>query len=155
MKTIHRPGWQPIILRQHREAHGLTLEAAGDQLRQVAHRHGLSAPAANFQTLWAHEQGSVYPGPHYRRAYCLLYQANEPTLGFRLPLPGEIVEVENSISDLPQPSDPAADNAAAQVIEQTLVRVSGAPANAEQTPSTTASWTPGADATAKAAPNRS
>ncbi|MDA0632269.1 AAA family ATPase [Nonomuraea sp. MCN248] len=33
---------------------------------------------------------------------------------------------------MPQPSDPAADNAAAQVIEQTLVKVSGAPANAEQ-----------------------
>ncbi|MEV0630181.1 AAA family ATPase [Nonomuraea wenchangensis] len=132
MKTIHRPGWQPLRLRQHREAHGLTLEAAGDQLRQVAQRHGLTAPAANFQTLWAHEQGSVYPGPHYRRAYCLLYQANEPTLGFRLPLPGEITEVENSISDLPQPTDPAADNAAADVIEQALVKVSGAPANAEQ-----------------------
>ncbi|WP_231618906.1 AAA family ATPase [Nonomuraea sp. SBT364] len=41
--------------------------------------------------------------------------------------------MENSISDLPQPSDPAADNAAAQVIEQTLVKVSGAPSNAEQT----------------------
>jgi predicted kinase len=49
-----------------------------------------------------------------------------------LPLPGEISEVENSISDLPKPADPAADNAAAQVIEQTLLKVSGAPTNAEQ-----------------------
>src|SRR5690606_13594435 len=106
-----RPGWRPAILRQHREAHGLSLEAAGDKLREVAYQHGLTAPAANFQTLWAHEHGTVYPGPHYRRAYCLLYKASEPQLGFRLPLPGEIVEVENSISDLPQPTDPAADHA--------------------------------------------
>jgi predicted kinase len=40
--------------------------------------------------------------------------------------------VENSISDLPQPTDPATDNAAAQVIEQTLLKVSGAPSSAEQ-----------------------
>jgi predicted kinase len=84
-----RPGWEPHRRRERREAHGLTLERAGDALRDVAQRHGLSAPAANFQTLWAHEKGEVYPGPHYRRAYCLLYGATEPELGFRLPLPNE------------------------------------------------------------------
>lgn len=132
MKTIHRPGWRPAVLRQHREAHGLSLEAAGERLRHVAHNHGLTAPAANFQTLWAHEHGTVYPGPHYRRAYCLLYRSTEPGLGFRLPLPGEIPGVEKSISELPLPTDPATDNAAAQVIEETLIKVSGSPSNAEQ-----------------------
>ncbi|MFJ2843500.1 AAA family ATPase [Streptomyces griseofuscus] len=84
-----RPGWRPDKLRQQREAHGLTLEGAGEQLREVARAAGLTVPAANFQTLWQHEQGEVYPGPHYRRAYCLLYRATEPELGFRQALPDE------------------------------------------------------------------
>jgi predicted kinase len=133
MRTIHRPGWRPAILRQHRKAHGLSLEGAGEQLRGVANRHGLTAPAANFQTLWAHEHGTVYPGPHYRRAYCLLYRTSEPALGFRLPLPDEVCDVENSISDLPKPTDPASDEAAAQAIEQALIKVSGSPTRSEQT----------------------
>ncbi|MFG6295148.1 ATP-binding protein, partial [Streptomyces rochei] len=71
-------------------AHGLTLEKAGERLRQVAEQAKLKGiPAANPQTLWQHEQGEVYPGPHYRRAYCLLYRATEPDLGFRTALPGE------------------------------------------------------------------
>jgi hypothetical protein len=47
-----RSGWCPERLREAREAHGLTLEAAGEQLRDTARRAGLTAPAANFQTLW-------------------------------------------------------------------------------------------------------
>ncbi len=124
MKATQRPGWTPSRLREHREAHGLTLEAAGDRLRETARRHGLAVPAANFQTLWGHEHGSIYPGPHYRRAYCLMYQATEPDLGFRPPLPGETEKAEIMISDLPAPTDPAADNAAAQVIEEALAKVS-------------------------------
>jgi predicted kinase len=84
-----RAGWRPERLREQREAHGLTLEGAGEKLRSVAGAAGLAVPAANFQTLWQHEQGEVYPGPHYRRAYCLLYRATEPELGFRHGLPGE------------------------------------------------------------------
>ncbi|MEU1736071.1 AAA family ATPase [Streptosporangium sp. NPDC020145] len=124
MKTTQRPGWIPSRLREHREAHGLTLEAAGERLRQTALRHGLAVPAANFQTLWGHEQGTGYPGPHYRRAYCLLYEATEPELGFRPALPGESQKAEIVISDLPAPSNPAADDAAAQVIEETFTKVS-------------------------------
>ncbi|MBW8487241.1 AAA family ATPase [Actinomadura parmotrematis] len=86
--TKQRPGWHPERLRERREAHGLSLEAAGECLREVAERAELRL-AANFQTIWSHENGNVYPGPHYRRAYCLLYQATEPDLGFRLPLPSE------------------------------------------------------------------
>lgn len=82
--TKQRAGWQPRKLRERRESHGLSLEAAGDKLRQVAERGGLRV-AANFQTLWEHENGNMYPGPHYRRAYCLMYEATEPELGFRLP----------------------------------------------------------------------
>ncbi|MFF2819648.1 AAA family ATPase [Kitasatospora cineracea] len=85
-----RPGWRPDLLRAQREAHGLTLEKAGERLRQVAEKAKLKGiPAANPQTLWQHEQGEVYPGPHYRRAYCLLYRATDPELGFRAALPGE------------------------------------------------------------------
>ncbi|WP_329346197.1 AAA family ATPase [Streptomyces microflavus] len=84
-----RAGWTPGRLREQREAHGLTLEGAGERLREVARSAGLTVPAANFQTLWQHEQGEVYPGPHYRRAYCLLYRATEPELGFRHGLPSE------------------------------------------------------------------
>lgn len=83
-------GWRPERLREHREAHGLTLEQAGERVRAVAEQAKLKGvPAANPQTLWQHEQGEVYPGPHYRRAYCLLYRATDPELGFRNPLPGE------------------------------------------------------------------
>jgi predicted kinase len=83
-------GWRPERLREQREAHGLTLEQAGERLRALAEEAKLKGiPAANPQTLWQHEQGEVYPGPHYRRAYCLLYRATDPELGFRNPLPGE------------------------------------------------------------------
>ncbi|MFE3114176.1 AAA family ATPase [Kitasatospora indigofera] len=85
-----RIGWRPERLREQREAHGLTLEQAGDRLRTVAGAAGLKdVPAANPQTLWQHEQGEVYPGPHYRRAYCLLYGAADWELGFRSPLPSD------------------------------------------------------------------
>src|SRR5512143_4231179 len=77
------------MLRRWREAYGLGLERAGQLLRTAAEEEGLRAPAANFQTLSQHERGEVYPGPHYRAAYCRLYQANEAELGFRRPLPGE------------------------------------------------------------------
>ncbi|MFD5429705.1 AAA family ATPase [Streptomyces sp. NPDC127084] len=72
----------------HREEVGLTLEDTGEKLREIAERHGFNI-AANFQTIWSHEKGAVYPGPHYRRAYCLLYRCNEAQIGFRRALPGE------------------------------------------------------------------
>ncbi|MGW2698539.1 AAA family ATPase [Streptomyces sp. NPDC001340] len=96
-----RAGWRPEKLREQREAHGLTLEGAGERLRDVARAAGLAVPAANFQTLWQHEQGEVYPGPHYRRAYCLLYRATEPELGFRNALPGEATRLEFTASSEP------------------------------------------------------
>lgn len=119
--TKARPGWQPAKLRERREAHGLTLEAAGDQLRQVGQRGRLNV-AGNFQTLWSHENGNVYPGPHYRRAYCLMYEASEPELGFRLPLPSE--ETGELTLPLPAPLSPAATDDAANTISHGLDRVS-------------------------------
>ncbi|MFX4293589.1 AAA family ATPase [Streptomyces bohaiensis] len=96
-----RLGWRPERLRQQREAHGLTLEQAGESLRAAAAQAKLKGiPAANPQTLWQHEQGEVYPGPPYRRAYCLLYGATEPQLGFRAALPGE--ESRFEITPLPE-----------------------------------------------------
>ncbi|URN07697.1 hypothetical protein LUW74_32965 [Actinomadura madurae] len=99
----------------------MSLEAAGDKLRQVAERGGLRV-AANFQTLWEHENGNMYPGPHYRRAYCLMYEATEPELGFRLPLPAE--ESGDLTLPLPSPLSPAATEDAAKTISQGLDRVS-------------------------------
>lgn len=89
-----RPDWKPDLLRMHREEIGLTLEEAGEKLRDIAERHGFNI-AANFQTIWGHEKGTVYPGPHYRRAYCRLYRRNEAQLGFRRALPGEDAPVES------------------------------------------------------------
>ncbi|MFP3990302.1 AAA family ATPase [Streptomyces sp. E11-3] len=88
------PDWKPELLRTHRESIGLTLEDTGEKLREIAERHSFNI-AANFQTIWGHEKGSVYPGPHYRRAYCRLYQRNEAQLGFRRALPGEDAPVQS------------------------------------------------------------
>ncbi|MFC5027253.1 AAA family ATPase [Streptomyces sp. DSM 41987] len=87
------PDWKPELLRTHREAVGLTLEDTGEKLREIAERHNLNI-AANFQTIWGHENGRVYPGPHYRRAYSRLYRLNEAQLGFRGALPGEEAHME-------------------------------------------------------------
>lgn len=47
-----RAGWRPDRLREQREAHGLTLEKAGERLREVAEQAKLKGiPAANPQTL--------------------------------------------------------------------------------------------------------
>ncbi|MFD5436612.1 AAA family ATPase [Kitasatospora sp. NPDC127067] len=89
-----RPGWNPAILKQVRESHDLTLEEVGEKLREIGDRHKFNL-AANFQTVWAHEAGSSFPRPDYRRAYCLLYRMNEAELGFRRPLPGEVTTVPN------------------------------------------------------------
>ena len=88
------PDWNPDLLRKHREEIGLTLEDTGEKLREIAERHGFNI-AANFQTIWGHEKGTVYPGPHYRRAYCRLYHRNEAQLGFRRALPGEDAPLES------------------------------------------------------------
>src|SRR5437868_457835 len=134
MKMPQRPGWVPSRLREHREAHGLTLEAAGERLRLAAGSHGLTVPAANFQTLWGHEQGTVFPGPHYRRAYALLYQATEPELGFRPALPGESQRADPLISDLPAPTDTETDNIAAKLISEAFATVSATGSEAADSP---------------------
>lgn len=90
MARKNHPGWAPGILREHREAHGMSLEATGEALRDIAEQHGLAPVAANFQTVSGHERGEIYPGPHYRRAYCLLFGHTEHALGFRNALPAEL-----------------------------------------------------------------
>ncbi|WP_433331669.1 AAA family ATPase [Spirillospora sp. CA-294931] len=120
-----RPGWQPLRLREQREARGLSLESARDQLRQIAERADLRV-AANLQTFWGHENGTVYPDPHYRRAYCLMYRASEPDLGFRLPLPGEHVAQVAAVP-VPRPATPpAATETAAVTISNGLDQVTDA-----------------------------
>ncbi|GHH24374.1 AAA family ATPase [Streptomyces rubradiris] len=98
------PDWNPDLLRQHREEIELPLEETREKLREIAERHGFNI-AANFQTIWGHEKGSVYPGPHYRRAYCRLYRRNEAQLGFRRALPGEDAPMESV--PVPAPRNPA------------------------------------------------
>ncbi|RFU42759.1 ATP-binding protein [Actinomadura logoneensis] len=124
--TKPRPGWQPERLRERRESHGLSLEAAGDQLRRIGERHGLHI-GGDFQTLWRHENGTVYPGPHYRRAYCLMYRSTEPDLGFRLPLPGENVAEPTAAVPVPSPAtEPGATEEAASTITKGLDQVTDA-----------------------------
>ncbi|MFF2749516.1 AAA family ATPase [Kitasatospora sp. NPDC058048] len=99
-----RPDWNPAVLKEVRESHGLTLEEVGEKLREIGERHKFSL-AANFQTVWAHEKGTSFPRPDYRRAYCILYRLNEAELGFRRALPGEVATVPNqrsteTVSDL-------------------------------------------------------
>ncbi len=112
-----RVGWRPEQLHARREAHGLTLEGAGEKLRSVATAAGLTVPAANFQTLWQHEQGEIYPGPHYRRAYCLLYRATEPELGFRQALPGETTGAQLATFAEPLPG------VHVQAVERALLKI--------------------------------
>lgn len=85
MARDHR-GWDPEALRKARDALGLTLEDAGRELRGIALRHRWNL-AADARTLAAHEAGTSYPDPHYRRAYGLLYQSTESRLGLRHPPP--------------------------------------------------------------------
>ena len=91
------PDWNCESLRAAREAHGLTLEEVGGKLQEIGERHGLNV-AANFQTIWAHEKGKSYPGPHYRRAYRMLYRLSEAELGFRRALPGEDAPMPTAVS---------------------------------------------------------
>ncbi|MGW2865911.1 AAA family ATPase [Streptomyces sp. NPDC001205] len=84
------PGWEPKKLREHREAHGLTLEQAGEQLRNISEILKLSKPiAGNFQTVFNHETRKSYPDVRYQRAYCALYNATPWELGFRPKMPHE------------------------------------------------------------------
>lgn len=86
---VRHSGWRPSRLREVREAHGLTLEEAVSQVRQVTRDAGLMTPEATSQSLQQHERGEVHPDPAYRRAYCLLYRATEPELGLRDALANE------------------------------------------------------------------
>ncbi|MDX6744989.1 AAA family ATPase [Actinocorallia sp. A-T 12471] len=103
------PGWTPSKLKAHRESHTLSPAAAAQKLRELSTQAGLKI-AADIRTLQSHENGTTYPDPHHRRAYCLLYQSTEPELGFRLPLPQE--QPTNA-----QPSPPRTDEAAAVLSE--------------------------------------
>lgn len=120
-----RPDWDPAILKKVRESHGLTLEESGEKLREIGERHGFNL-AANFQTVWAHEKGSSYPRPDYRRAYCLLYRLNEAELGFRRALPGEVTTV-------PTPRNPEAVPNQTEAIRAALgsIRAGGGDVDAE------------------------
>lgn len=101
-----RPDWNPTLLKDARNSIPLTLEEAGEKLREIGERHGFNI-AANFQTVSAHENGKTYPRPDYRRAYCLLFGLSEAQLGFRRALPGEVAPVPT-----PRSSEPSADHTA-------------------------------------------
>ncbi|MFF2352460.1 AAA family ATPase [Kitasatospora sp. NPDC058115] len=101
-----RPGWNPAILKAIRESHELTLEQVGEKLRDIGERHRFHL-AANFQTVWAHENATSYPRPDYRRAYGILYRLNEAELGFRRALPGEVATVPSQRATVEAAPDPA------------------------------------------------
>ncbi len=83
MAARQHPGWRPHLLRHHRDALGMTLEQSADAIRNLSDV-GFRPPDATFQSIGRHERGEVYPGPRYRRSYCLVYGQGESDLGFRL-----------------------------------------------------------------------
>ncbi|GAB1821098.1 hypothetical protein HerbRD11066_42620 [Herbidospora sp. RD11066] len=118
---VKHAGWQPSKLREHREAAGLTLEAAGEQLRTIGELHSWNL-AANFQTIGKHERGESYPHVHYRRAYSLLYQSDEFTLGFRAQ-PADVTGVVPALNVPGIVSEPAFQKEAERAITEALERV--------------------------------
>ena len=86
--AVGRPqGWRPEALRARREARGMVLEQAAEAVRSISSAE-FEAPRATFQVVGRHERGETYPGPRYRRAYCLIYDAAETELGFVPATPG-------------------------------------------------------------------
>ncbi|MFD0353644.1 AAA family ATPase [Streptomyces sp. NPDC127110] len=112
------PGWVPGTLRKHREAHGLTLEGSGEELRKIAEIARLPIQA-NFQTVFNHEAGKAYPNPHYQRAYCLLYNAAPWELQFRSKLPHE----EQSQVPKITPHTDSVTGAHVQAVESALLQI--------------------------------
>ncbi|MGA4844699.1 AAA family ATPase [Streptomyces sp. G45] len=115
-----RPGWEPRKLREHREAHSLTLEQAGEELRKISEVLKLKPSVqGNFQTVFNHEMGKAYPDPRYQRAYCALYGATPWELGFRHKLPHE------EESHLPKitPQQDMVTGAHVQAVESALLQI--------------------------------
>jgi len=82
MGAKEHPGWLPSRLREARDAYGLTLDEVASRIRNLGDV-GFRPPAATFQQVGRHERGEVYPGRYYRRAYCHIFDRDEPSLGFR------------------------------------------------------------------------
>ncbi|WHM41127.1 AAA family ATPase [Streptomyces sp. BPTC-684] len=117
------PGWEPRKLRACREAHGLTLEAAGEELRKIAETVRIRPPIqANFQTVFNHEARKAYPDPRYQRAYCLLYNATPWELGFRHRLSHEETPHLPKIT----PRHDAVTGAHVQAVESALLQIDAA-----------------------------
>ncbi|WP_424213723.1 AAA family ATPase [Streptomyces sp. BI20] len=96
--TDRRPDWKPELLRRHRQEFGLSVEEVAERLREISERHSFDIDL-DVRTISGHEQGRFRPGPHHRRAYCLLYRRDEGRLGFRAVLPGEEVAGDSGPRD--------------------------------------------------------
>ncbi|MEW2635409.1 ATP-binding protein [Streptomyces sp. NPDC048389] len=119
-----RPGWDHKRLREQRDAHGLTLEQAGEEVRKIGELLKLSPPIqGNFQTVFTHETRKSYPDPRYQRAYCALYNATPWELGFRHKLPHE-----ETSPQLPQitPQHDLVNGAHVQAVESALLQIDAA-----------------------------
>jgi hypothetical protein len=67
----------------------LTEDEVAEKMIRLAEAHGVGSVAINASTVSRHENGRQRPRRHYRRLYCLLYDATEAELGLRPPLPDE------------------------------------------------------------------
>jgi hypothetical protein len=74
--------WEPELLRAARDGLRMTLREAADGMIELARDRKIPEPGVTAQAIFRHEHGS-FPGPDYRRLYCLLYQKSECDLGFR------------------------------------------------------------------------
>ena len=121
------PGWEHRKLRVCREAHGLTLEAAGEELRKIAEMVGIRPQIqANFQTLFNHEARKAYPDPRYQRAYCLLYNSTPWDLGFRRKLPHEEQQPQQQQIARLTPQVDLVTGAHVQAVESALLQIDAA-----------------------------
>ncbi|MFI0219087.1 AAA family ATPase [Streptomyces lydicus] len=120
---MERPEWKHSKLREHRDAHGLTLEQAGEALRQISEVLKLRPPLhSNLQSIFNHETGKSYPDPRYQRAYCALYRATPWDLGFRHRLPHE----EESRFPKVTPQHVTVTGAHVQAVESALLQIEAA-----------------------------
>jgi tetratricopeptide (TPR) repeat protein len=89
--------WEPELLRAAREALRMTLREAAERMIELARDRKVPEPGVTAQAIFRHEHGS-FPGPDYRRLYCLLYQKSECDLGFRPPHTGATTRRPDSSS---------------------------------------------------------
>lgn len=80
-----------LMLRSYREWYRLDQLEAATLLADLGEARERSRPGVTNEMVSRWERGVSRPGHRYRALLCSLYQVGEAHLGFRRPLPGEVV----------------------------------------------------------------